>query len=191
MAYVPEFAELIVRALARLDRSPSWLAQRIDVNPSTVSRWLNQGARPGDPEIVVRVADVLGLTAQVQELLSAAGFGYVQTASQESPEATPASPPPASSSNSAQSQSNLPAAVTPFLGREQEMAALARLLADPKLRLLSVIGPGGMGKTRLAVECARREMTKYPDGVSFVALAPLQAVEDCYRPSPLAWTFPS
>lgn len=178
MAYLPEFAELINQALARLDRSPSWLAQRIGVSPSTVSRWLNQGARAGDPEIVVRVADVLGLTAQVQELLSAAGFGYVQTVAAEGSAVTSASVAATPSSISVPRQSNLPAAVTPFLGREEELAELARLLADPKLRLLSVIGPGGMGKTRLAVECARREMAQYPDGVFFAALAPLQAVED-------------
>lgn len=178
MAYLPEFAELINQALARLDRSPSWLAQRIGVSPSTVSRWLNQGARAGDPEIVVRVADVLGLTAQVQELLSAAGFGYVQTVAAEGSAVTSASVAATPSSISVPRQSNLPAAVTPFLGREEELAELARLLADPKLRLLSVIGPGGMGKTRLAVECARREMAQYPDGVFYAALAPLQAVED-------------
>lgn len=181
MAYVPKFADLINRALARLDRSPSWLAQRIDVNPSTISRWLNQGARPGDPEIVVRVADVLGLTGQVQELLAAAGYGYVEMAEQESANAasvTATTPPVVLRSSSPASLTNLPAAVTPFLGRERELAELTRLLADPKLRLFSVIGPGGMGKTRLAVECARREMTKYPDGVCFVALAPLQAVDD-------------
>jgi len=178
MAYVPEFADLINRALARLDRSPSWLAQRIDVNASTVSRWLNQGARPGDPEIVARVADVLGMTAQVQELLTAAGYGYIGVGPQAEPEIAPAPTKMISLESAQPIYTNLPAAVTPFLGRAQELAELARLLADPKLRLLSVIGPGGMGKTRLAVECARREMANYPDGVSFVPLAPLQMVED-------------
>ncbi|MEZ4616810.1 MAG: NB-ARC domain-containing protein [Caldilineaceae bacterium] len=178
MAYVPEFADLINRALARLDRSPSWLAQRIDVNPSTVSRWLNQGARPGDPEIVVRVADTLGLTAQVQELLTAAGYGYVAVDPQAEPESTPAPTQTTPLESDRPIHTNLPAAVTPFLGREGELAELTRLLADPKLRLLSIIGPGGMGKTRLAVECARRETAKYPDGIYFVPLAPLQAVED-------------
>ncbi|MFZ1752919.1 MAG: AAA family ATPase [Caldilineaceae bacterium] len=174
MAYVPEFADLINQALARLDRSPSWLAQRIDVNPSTVSRWLNQGARPGDPEIVVRMADVLGLTGQVQELLAAAGYGYVEMPGQVSVGAASVTTTTLPSTN----RTNLPAAVTPFLGRERELSELARLLTDPKLRLLSIVGPGGMGKTRLAVECARREREQFPDGACFVPLASLQELDD-------------
>ncbi len=170
MTFFPGFADLINRALTRLDRSPSWLAQRIDVNPSTVSRWLNQGARPGDPEIVVRIADVLGLSSQVQELLSAAGFGYVQTASQQ----TATSP----STSDTEITLNLPTALTPFLGREREMAEVVRLLSDPKLRLVSIVGAGGMGKTRLAIESGRRVTAHFPDGVFFVSLAALHTEDD-------------
>jgi predicted ATPase len=50
----------------------------------------------------------------------------------------------------------LPAQTTPFIGREVELADLARLLLDPAVRLVSVVGPGGMGKSRLVVETARR-----------------------------------
>jgi len=178
MAYLPEFAELINQALARLDRSPSWLAQRIDVNPSTVSRWLNQGARPGDPEIVVRMADALGLTAQVQELLTAASYGYVEANRQDQTQNTPAPPQAIPINSTPPLNTNLPATVTPFLGRERELAELARLLADPNFRLLSIVGPGGMGKTRLAIEAAHSQMEGYRDGVRFVSLAPLQTVED-------------
>ena len=169
MTYLPGFADLINRALTRMDRSPSWLAQRIDVNPSTVSRWLNQGARPGDPEIVVRIADVLGLSSQVQELLSAAGFGYIQTGS---PKVTSPSP------SAAQGAVNLPTALTPFLGRERELTEVVRLLADPKLRLVSIVGAGGMGKTRLAIESGRRVTAHFPDGVFFVSLAALHTEDD-------------
>jgi len=51
---------------------------------------------------------------------------------------------------------NLPQPVTPFIGREQELADLLRRLADPACHLLTLIGPGGIGKTRLAIEAATR-----------------------------------
>jgi predicted ATPase len=47
-----------------------------------------------------------------------------------------------------------PKALTPFFGRRQEMAEIGQLLANPDCRLLTLLGPGGMGKTRLAIELA-------------------------------------
>ena len=66
---------------------------------------------------------------------------------------------------------NLPAAATSFVGRRRELAALERALE--RARLLTVIGPGGAGKTRLALELARRRTARpdHPDGVWFVELA--------------------
>jgi hypothetical protein len=55
-------------------------------------------------------------------------------------------------------QHNLPAQTTPFIGRETELAAVARLLTDPDVRLLTILGPGGMGKTRLALEVGRTQL---------------------------------
>ncbi|MCL4860000.1 MAG: AAA family ATPase, partial [Caldilineaceae bacterium] len=49
----------------------------------------------------------------------------------------------------------LPPAATPFVGRTEELAELRQLLADPHCRLITLVGPGGMGKTRLALETAR------------------------------------
>jgi len=72
---------------------------------------------------------------------------------------------------------NLPAQLTPFIGRERELAEIAERLADPTCRLLTLIGPGGSGKTRLALEAAARELANYPHGVFFVPLAPLQSAE--------------
>jgi predicted ATPase/DNA-binding SARP family transcriptional activator len=72
---------------------------------------------------------------------------------------------------------NLPAQLTPFIGRERELAEVAARLADPNCRLLTLVGPGGSGKTRLALEAAARERTHYPHGVFFVPLAPLQSAE--------------
>jgi predicted ATPase/class 3 adenylate cyclase len=66
---------------------------------------------------------------------------------------------------------NLPLPRTSFVGRASELEAIDRLLEDPGCRLLTLVGPGGAGKTRLALEAAARRVDRYPHGVHFVPLA--------------------
>jgi predicted ATPase/class 3 adenylate cyclase len=66
---------------------------------------------------------------------------------------------------------NLPQQVTSFVGRDRELAELRRLLRST--RLLTLLGPGGIGKTRMALQAAAEALDDYPDGVWFVDLAPL------------------
>jgi len=73
---------------------------------------------------------------------------------------------------------NLPAQTTPFVGRESELESLARLLDDPGVRLITILSPGGMGKTRLALEAAAAQLGCFADGVFFVSLAPLRSPEN-------------
>jgi predicted ATPase/DNA-binding SARP family transcriptional activator/Tfp pilus assembly protein PilF len=68
----------------------------------------------------------------------------------------------------------LPPASTPMIGRETEAGELAELLADPEARLITLVGPGGMGKTRLAREVATAHLGLFPDGVYWLELADLQ-----------------
>jgi predicted ATPase/class 3 adenylate cyclase len=72
---------------------------------------------------------------------------------------------------------NLPVQLTPFIGRETELASLKALLADSRHRLLTLAAPGGMGKTRLALEAAEQSYAAYPHGVYFVALDRISPTE--------------
>lgn len=73
---------------------------------------------------------------------------------------------------------NFALAPTSFIGRLQEIEEIGALLDDPVCRLLTLVGPGGMGKTRLALEVASRKQDSFPGGVYSVMLAPLQYPED-------------
>ncbi|HSM56584.1 MAG TPA: tetratricopeptide repeat protein [Candidatus Sulfomarinibacteraceae bacterium] len=65
---------------------------------------------------------------------------------------------------------NLPTPPTPFIGRQQEVADVAGMLAQRDCRLVTLLGPGGVGKTRLALEVAARKTDWFLDGVTFVPL---------------------
>jgi predicted ATPase/DNA-binding XRE family transcriptional regulator len=69
--------------------------------------------------------------------------------------------------------SALPASLTSLLGREREVEEIDYLLGRSAVRLLTLTGAGGIGKTRLAIEAAKKAGGYFPDGVAFVALAPL------------------
>jgi predicted ATPase/DNA-binding XRE family transcriptional regulator len=71
------------------------------------------------------------------------------------------------------SQSTLPTSLTPLLGREREVEEIVGLLRRASVRLLTLTGPGGIGKTRLSIEAAQKAGDHFPDGVAFIGLAPL------------------
>ncbi len=72
--------------------------------------------------------------------------------------------------------SKLPTPLVPLVGRERELAQIGERLGDRDCRLLTLIGPGGSGKTRLAVEAAAQQSDRFGHGVFFVYLAPVQTV---------------
>ncbi|CAN5125094.1 hypothetical protein BH20ACT24_BH20ACT24_08120 [soil metagenome] len=71
------------------------------------------------------------------------------------------------------SNTNLPTAASSMVGRQREVEQLRDLFDNGRSRLVTLTGPGGTGKTRLAVEVAWKLLTKYPNGVFLVELAPI------------------
>jgi DNA-binding SARP family transcriptional activator/predicted ATPase len=72
---------------------------------------------------------------------------------------------------------NLPASLIPLVGRQAELAEIKDRLQDPACRLLSLVGPGGSGKTHLALQAAAQQVGQFAHGVFFVSLAPLQSAD--------------
>lgn len=70
---------------------------------------------------------------------------------------------------------NLPVQATPFVGREQELSEIEQLLKKSECRLLTLTGPGGIGKSRLALQSAASVAEEFPQGVFLIPLAPLSS----------------
>ncbi|WP_210480697.1 DUF4062 domain-containing protein [Naasia sp. SYSU D00948] len=87
------------------------------------------------------------------------------------PEAEPVEPEAQEEAGAA--TPSLPSPLTQLFGREHDIDQISRRLARPHTRLLTLVGPGGIGKTRLSIEVARRAASEFPDGVAFVPLAPV------------------
>jgi Flp pilus assembly CpaE family ATPase len=83
-------------------------------------------------------------------------------------------------------QSNLPQALTSFIGRERDLVEIKRLL--PSKRLITVVGTGGIGKTRLALQTAVEVTSAYRDAVCFIDLSPLR--DAALVPAAVARAFP-
>jgi predicted ATPase/DNA-binding CsgD family transcriptional regulator len=69
---------------------------------------------------------------------------------------------------------NLPAQITTFIGRETQSSDIADLIRDPSVRLVTLTGPGGVGKTRLALQVANGLFPEFSDGIHLVNLAPIR-----------------
>ena len=146
-----------LRAGARLTQEE--LAEAAGISPRSVSdleRGINRTARK---DTAVLLAGALNLTGRVAELFVAAARGRVPAADVLA----------AMERDAAAAGHNLPVPLTSFIGREQELAEVARLVGEA--RLVTLTGTGGVGKTRLAAEAAAGALTRFADGVWLADLA--------------------
>lgn len=132
-------------------------------------RKIESGERRPSKQLARLLAEALDVPVEAQAAVTRMARGEVSPERLHLPAATGAPPLPPTASP----VDNLPVNLLPLLGREPELAALSGLLHDPLCRLLTLIGAGGIGKTRLAIEAAAGQRGLFADGVCFVPLAPL------------------
>ncbi len=166
--------ELLRRYRERAGLSQEALAERAGVSPRGLL-YLERGTRRPYPATLRRLADALSLGAEEREALT--------RASREG--STPAGPAPGDTAGPPADRQavreattppgrplhNLPAALSSFIGREQAQASVHELFTAH--RLVTLVGPGGVGKTRLALAVAEGIVGAHPDGVWLVELAAL------------------
>ena len=151
-----DFAALLKHLRVQAGLSQQTLAERASISVQAVSA-LERGYRKAPYRATLaRIADALELSPEARQRLERS---TERSRGPRHTEHLPARP------------HNLPRQITSFLGRDEVLAKIEDLVASAPL--VSIVGTGGAGKSRAAIEVGYRSLSRFPDGVCFVELAPL------------------
>ncbi len=163
------FSEWLKRRRKQLDLTQAELAGRACCSVFAL-RKIEAGERRPSKQLAGMLAKALEIPGEDQTTFIKVARGELGIEKLLSLVST--SPPAGKSSTVLE---NLPRELTPFIGREPEITALTQLLQDPQCSLLTIVGPGGIGKTRLAIEAVHHSKDLFPDGTWFVSLVSLNS----------------
>jgi predicted ATPase/transcriptional regulator with XRE-family HTH domain/Flp pilus assembly protein TadD len=145
-------------------------SERIDISPALL-RKLESGERRPSGQIAYLLADYFRIPSDEREaFVTFARTGRIASSPAETTSATSKLAPWRQVYSH---QTNLPAVLTPLIGREQEVATVHEQIKNPMTRLLTLTGAPGIGKTRLALRVAFDLVKDFEHGVFFVDLAPI------------------
>lgn len=161
------FAQLLRRYRRAAGLTQEELAERAGLSARAVSDLERGENRIPRRDTLDLLADALHLSAEERGALD----GTIQRTRAPMSPSTPGQVP--TFEGEPTRPDTLPAQPTPFIGREREVEAVRARLLDPETRLLTLTGPGGVGKTRLALQAAAAARPAFADGVAFVTLAAL------------------
>ena len=151
-----------------LDLTREGLAQRVGCSSGTIQKLEEEERRPS-AQIVERLADIFNIPQNEHSAFLRFARGDLRSAITDTKEDSPWN------SSAKLLSSNLPIMVTSLIGREKEIAEVHKYLLRPEVRLVTLVGPPGIGKTRLSIESARRAWPDFPHGVFFATMAPLDS----------------
>lgn len=174
-AMADSFGDLLRRFRVAASLTQEALADRCRISPATIAA-IEQGRRKAPRLSTVRlIAEALELSTADREVLAKAaddgGAATTPLPGRNADDVAAAERPPAGTG--AGLVAGLPTARTSFIGRDREHATVLAALADS--RVVSLVGPGGVGKTRLAARVAESAAASYPFGAVFVDLVPVRA----------------
>src|SRR5574338_803105 len=153
-----------------LDLTRESLADRVGCSVSTIRKLEEEERRPST-QIAELLAEIFNIPTNERSAFLRFARGDWGSAPRLGDEEAPWRA--AGPANSQQPRSNLPATFTSLIGRDQDIAAVQHYLTHPDIRLVTLIGAPGIGKTRLSIAAAGQSMAEFSEGVFFVALAAL------------------
>jgi predicted ATPase/DNA-binding XRE family transcriptional regulator len=170
---IPSFGSWLRRRRKALDLTQDALAGLVGCSKDLIVKIEGEARRPSR-EIAALLATHLQLAAEERD--DFIRCARAELAADRLPPPTASVPRPAfarAATIESAPKHYLPLQISSFLGREREIAELSALIGRPDRRLVTLTGPGGTGKTRLALQVAAAVAAEYPDGVWFVDLAPI------------------